>query len=180
MNQILRMVLEDDEDEDDLVKELGGDAPVERYLPLGFVIKFGSVRKTFEALLALLKTVNPQAAYTIEEIWREGKVGEGQLAYSTLPNLLGRYCLPYTYFGQRQSEVDDNTPWGVWVDKERIFGLIDMGEHTALKSMYQGEAIPEGAQYVVVLSDPIDEKIVALLNGQTEEEIWRVKPNKKY
>jgi len=148
--------LEDEDDFKDLVEP-------KKYLPLGTILRATGIEQdVLEAELKALATVDPEKAAQ----YQGDDNDPAYLAYEVLPNVLQKYCLPYTYFGNFESDGD----WGVWASREAIQEALE--DPDTMVAVAQGQPIPKGSKYVVVLNR--DDYPVALLDGAVGAEIWHV------
>jgi hypothetical protein len=167
---ILRALLEDDEDEDDIgFKDLA--TPLEKvYLKLGFLTHHLDEADLIEEFLDLLKTVNPEKAELWRDTWEDSEYDESYLAYELLPDVLQKYAPPFAYFGQYESDSD----WGVWANREKIEEALE-DEPEMLKAWAKDKPLPEfpvDSKFLVLMNR--DDYPEILLDGQTGQKIWRV------
>lgn len=144
-------------------------APLRRYIPFGTLIHNTLQEEDLiPAFLDAIASVDPVYALELKANYSEEiKNADPEFCWETLMDAVNKYSPPYSYFGPHEGNASD---FGVWPSDEKITETAE-DKPEELKIVNQGEPITPGSKYIAVRNQ--DGTYVALLDGETGEEIWQ-------
>ncbi len=120
------------------------------------------------AFLDAIRSINPVEAAELELNYPEEIAsGDPEFCWETLLDKVNKYSPPFTYFGAHPGNSSD---FGIWPNEENITEAAEQ-KPEELAIIDEGQPLSRGSKYIAIRR--ADGAFIALLDGNTGEEIWR-------